>query len=98
MGNSNFRNPILISIRYNASVDYIVSVLQENTDYEVFVQDFPVTMWKSLDTPALALTSPQQIQFQLETDFLNMGSFGGLVNVENTLLFNGNALSRITTK
>jgi len=66
---------------YNASVDYVVSQLSSNTDFEITIQSLPVTLPVYTTAPNLSLSAPVTATFELNTDFLgfNYGGSGDVI-------------------
>jgi Zn-dependent M28 family amino/carboxypeptidase len=70
---------------YNASADYVVKLLKENTNYNVTIQTFPVTTYSLLEPYLIQIVTLNQTLID-GTDFYSLGGYGGLVNVTNVTL------------
>lgn len=69
---------------YNASVNYVVQMIQNNTNYNVVVQPFFVEMFVVVQPPKLSQASPEIINYAQGKDFNSMGGFSGLVSLNST--------------
>jgi len=79
-----FSNSRAVLYGYNESVEYVVNQLKEKTNYVVTVQYFPVQMWALEGTPSLVETSPGDVTYQYNKDFVLMSRSGPANNLSAT--------------
>lgn len=72
---------------YNQSVDYVVSQLRAFTNYEIRLQYLPVTVPVYLSDPILQIVAPEEVSFQLNTEFLGYNvNAGGAGDVKGNIV------------
>jgi hypothetical protein len=70
-----------VFLGYNASVEYVVTTLTANTNYDIVIQTLPVSLPIYVTPPVLRAEGPVLATFALNTDFLgyNYGASGNVV-------------------